>query len=75
MMNRKIEIWFFIGSLMSIYGLLIFGSGIYYLFVPTTRQVALSDLHADIWWGALLLILGIVYCVKFWPFGNDKSAA
>ncbi len=65
--EHQIPIWFFIGALLGIYGLLIFGSGIYGLIHPPERAVALSYLHADIWWGALLLILGIVYVVKFRP--------
>jgi hypothetical protein len=65
--EHQIPIWFFIGVLLGTYGLLIFGSGIYGLIHPPERIVALSYLHADIWWGALLLILGIVYVVKFRP--------
>jgi len=65
--EHQIPIWFFIGVLLGTYGLLIFGSGIYGLIHPPERTVALSYLHADIWWGALLLVLGIVYIVKFRP--------
>jgi len=24
-------------------------------------------LHANVWWGAILLLIGLVYCVKFSP--------
>jgi hypothetical protein len=24
-------------------------------------------LHANVWWGAVLLIIGLIYCVKFAP--------
>jgi hypothetical protein len=65
--EHQIPIWFFIGVLLGIYGLLIFGTGIYGLFYPPKQVVALSHLHAGIWWGILLLILGIVYIVKFRP--------
>jgi hypothetical protein len=64
----RVEIWFFIGSLLFVYGLLICASGIYYLFVPPSHEVALHELHPDIWWGALLIILGFAYCFKYWPF-------
>ncbi len=62
-----ISIWFFIGTLLTIYGLLIFGVGIYELFVPSTVQVAMAGLHVQIWWGLLLTIIGVVYVVKFRP--------
>jgi hypothetical protein len=65
--EHQIPIWFFIGALLGIYGLLILGTGIYELFYPPEREVALSHLHAGIWWGALLLLLGLVYIVKFRP--------
>ncbi|HYK87988.1 MAG TPA: hypothetical protein VE398_04430 [Acidobacteriota bacterium] len=63
----RIPIWFFIGALLGIYGLLILCSGLYGLVHPPERQVALSYLHADIWWGVLLLVIGIVYVRKFRP--------
>ena len=65
--THRIEIWFFIGSLLFVYGILILGAGLYHLVHPPLQQFALADLHVDIWWGALLLMLGLVYIVKFWP--------
>jgi hypothetical protein len=29
--------------------------------------VVLANLHAGIWWGALLVILGLIYSLKFKP--------
>jgi len=67
--EHQIPIWFFIGTLLAIYGALIFGSGIYrWRFPPAAETVALSHLHADIWWGALLLVLGLVYSIRFRPW-------
>jgi hypothetical protein len=66
--RREIPIWFFIGSLLSVYGVLILGTGIYHLFVPPPKPLALANLHADLWWPLLLLAIGLVYTVKYWPF-------
>jgi hypothetical protein len=66
--KREIPIWFFIGSLLSVYGVLILGTGIYHLFVPPPKPLALANLHADIWWPLLLLLIGLIYTVKYWPF-------
>jgi integral membrane sensor domain MASE1 len=66
--EHQVPIWFFIGSLLAVYGVLICGSGIYrWKFPPAVDTVALSHLHADIWWGGLLLVLGLIYVVRFWP--------
>lgn len=66
-----ISIWFFIGLLLFIYGILILGAGIYNLSVPPEHPVVLQNLHAGIWWGALLLLMGGFYCVRFNPKKKD----
>ncbi len=67
MANRIVSIWLFVGIILSIYGVLIFGAGIYGLFFPPAQQVIRADLHAGIWWGILLMILGAIYCFTFYP--------
>lgn len=62
-----ISIWFFIGVQLAIYGVLILGSGIYDLANPGKHQVVLANLHAPIWWGALLSALGWFYSIHFRP--------
>jgi hypothetical protein len=69
-MHRKgmVSIWFFIGALLLLYGILITGAGLYeFWYPPTHTTVVHAELHAGIWWGALLLILGVFYSVKFRP--------
>jgi len=60
-----LSIWFFIGVLLLVYGVLIFGAGIYGLSNPP--NVVRADLNAGIWWGALLLVLGAIYTVRYRP--------
>jgi hypothetical protein len=67
MTNSHISIWFFIGLLLAVYGVLILGAGLYSLSSPPERTVVLAYLHAEIWWGALLLVLGAVYVWAFAP--------
>ena len=67
MTNSRVSIWFFIGVLLLVYGLLILGAGLYELVVPPTRVVVLAGLRASIWWGALLLVLGGLYTWRFSP--------
>ena len=65
--EHQVPIWYFIGWLLLVYGVLIFGSGLYHLFVPLKTPVALSYLHADVWWGALLVAIGGFYTIRFNP--------
>jgi hypothetical protein len=63
----RISIWFFIGMILLVYGFLILGAGIYDLLVPPAQQPVLAELHAGIWWGGLIAILGGLYSYRFFP--------
>ena len=63
----SLSIWFFIGLSLLVNGVLICGAGLYELVRPPQNQVALYGLHAGIWWGGLLAILGAVYCYYYSP--------
>lgn len=63
--HHIIPVWFFVGVLLLIYGVLILASGLLQWSQP--GDVVLSNLHAPVWWGALLTVLGIIYCAKFRP--------
>jgi hypothetical protein len=62
-----ISIWFFIGVLLTAYGVLITASGLYELASPPAHRVVLANLHAGIWWGAILLAIGLFYTIRFFP--------
>jgi hypothetical protein len=65
--SRDVSIWFFIGLSLVVNGTLILGAGVYQLNHPLDHQVVLLNLHANIWWGAVLLVIGAAYCLKFAP--------
>ena len=65
--EHAVSVWFFIGLLLSVYGVLIVGVGIYHLFVPPQTQVVLGHLHAELWWGIVLLGMGLFYVYHFFP--------
>ena len=67
MHNSGISIWFFIGLSLFVNGLLITGAGLYEFVAPPANPVVLHQLHAGVWWGAILTAVGLVYCVKFAP--------
>ena len=62
-----LSIWFFVGLSLGINGVLILVEGFYELAYPPESRVVLYQLHANVWWGALLAILGGVYCYYFRP--------
>lgn len=73
MHGSGIPIWFFIGLLLLIYGGMILGYGI----VEWTSGnyapgVELTNLHAPVWWGGILGLLGLFYVIKFRPGGTQK---
>jgi hypothetical protein len=70
--GSSISIWFFIGISLLVNGALILGSGVYELIRSPAFPVVLYQLHASIWWGAVLFIAGGLYCVRFYP-GRVKA--
>jgi hypothetical protein len=70
-MNEKhhiVPVWFFVGLMFSIYGFLILASGLVEWSNPPQTQLA--ELHAPVWWGGLLIIVGGVYVALFRPRRN-----
>ena len=63
--HHIIPVWFFVGLLLFIYGLLIFVSGLTEWSNPP--GTVLAELHAPVWWGGLLIVLGGMYCLMFRP--------
>lgn len=62
-----LSIWFFIGILLTVYGVLITATGLYELASPPQNPPVLANLHASIWWGLVLLVIGLIYFVRFFP--------
>ena len=63
----SLSIWFFIGVSLAVNGAIICATGIYELMSPTEHQVVLYNLHANVWWGAVLLVLGLFFSLRFSP--------
>jgi hypothetical protein len=72
MQSSSISIWFFIGVLLVVYGALIMGYGIYELATGQLANVVLANLHAPLWWGAMLEALGLFYSIRFRPDRASK---
>ena len=67
MHKHSLSIWFFIGLIMTAYGLIIFAEGIYEFIVPPTAPLVMANLHPAVWWGFIMLVVGLVYVIKYRP--------
>lgn len=65
--RTSISIWFFIGISLLVNGLLILGAGLHEFGHRPPHPVVLYKLHASVWWGAALALLGAFYCYRFVP--------
>jgi uncharacterized membrane protein HdeD (DUF308 family) len=63
--HRIIPVWFFVGVIVLIYGVLILITGIAEFANPP--PTVLSELHAPVWWGAILTLVGALYVYLFRP--------
>lgn len=57
-------IWYFVGLILFVMGLLLVISGLLNLSSVTEAKTVLPHLHADIWWGAIMMIVGLIYIIK-----------
>ncbi len=70
----RISIWFFIGLILVVYGVLITAYSIYQWQVPppAEERVYLFEYHAGIWWGILMFVWGGIYLYYFSPKNNKR---
>ncbi|HEY6952578.1 MAG TPA: hypothetical protein VI758_09220 [Bacteroidota bacterium] len=54
-------IWYFVGLLLLIIGSIILLAGAYTLVNPPPQEKVLAGLHADLWWGAVMIIGGLTF--------------
>lgn len=69
--KRMIPVWFFAGILLTIYGLVVFISGIYWYVRPI--NIVAGYLHAGIWWGILMIIFGLFFIIKNVPKKREQQ--
>jgi hypothetical protein len=63
--QHMLPVWFFIGVLLTVYGVIILITAVSDFSYPST--VVLAQYHPDIWGGILLLLIGGFYTIRFWP--------
>ena len=65
------SIWFFVGIMLAIYGPIVLIANIPAI-AGVSHHVVLERLHAGIWWGILLTLIGALFLYLHWP-GKEKS--
>ena len=63
--QQVIPVWFFVGVIMFLYGILICITGISEFSDPP--KTVLANLHTPIWWGAVLAVFGGLFVSLFRP--------
>lgn len=64
--HAMIPIWFIIGINILVIGAIIFVTGLFRWNAPP-NGIQMSELHPDVWWGALMTAVGLFYTIKFRP--------
>ncbi|GBD93946.1 hypothetical protein BMS3Abin05_01542 [bacterium BMS3Abin05] len=77
--KNMLSIWFFVGVMLSVFGLIVTLTGINYLFNPQ-HQTVVTQVNAHIWWGlanpnlwwgAIMLIAGLFFLIP--SYSHFKS--
>jgi hypothetical protein len=65
--NERFSIWFFVGVMTLLYGLVLLPYGAWEWFGGHEAMTVLHELHPTFWWGGLLTLFGGFYTLKFSP--------
>lgn len=63
--QHMLPVWFFIGLLLFVYGVIILAASLHEWSHPSA--VVLAHYHPGVWGGLLLLAIGGIYTIRFWP--------
>lgn len=65
--GKMLPVWFFVGIIFVVYGIIIFITGLLELHSPPATVLA-AELHPTIWWGAILIGLGSFFTAHCGPW-------
>jgi len=63
---RMVSIWYFIGIAILVIGIAVAITGAVRWNHPA-EGVAMSQLHADLWWGLIMTGIGLYYVIRYGP--------
>ena len=56
------SVWGWVGLVLFVYGVIIFGAGVYYIFNPDKTK-AMWYINPSLWWGAFMLAFGLLLLI------------
>ena len=65
--EEAFSIWFFVGIMLTIYGIIVLIANIPAFSSSQSPHVVLERLHAGVWWGILLTLVGALFLYLHWP--------
>jgi hypothetical protein len=60
---KMLSIWFLVGLILVIYGLILLGCGVYYAVNPGAATTVLAELNPSLWWGGGVAGLGLMFVI------------
>jgi hypothetical protein len=57
-------IWYFVGLILFIIGIIVLLTGLYMFLSQTETKSVLGELYPNIWWGALMVVVGFIFIIK-----------
>jgi hypothetical protein len=57
-------IWYFVGLVLITMGGLVLLAGILDMVSPPARSTVLSEMHTSLWWGLIMLVVGVIFLVR-----------
>ena len=71
---KIVSIWTWVGMVLGIYGIILTGMGIYYVFVPETKT-ATAAYNPSLWWGIIMVISAAIFLgvTRFSRAGKDGN--
>jgi hypothetical protein len=73
--REMLSIWFFVGALTLIYGIVLLPYGAWEWFGGHEASTVLNNLHPTFWWGVLLTVFGAFYTLRYRPRHGDVNKA
>ncbi len=60
--KKMLSIWFFVGLMLSVFGVIVTLTGVNYIFHPQHKTV-LANLNPNLWWGMVILVAGLLFLI------------